>query len=113
MKFITRLCFLICLTNAPLAFGFDFEGCSVEEVIVAGSSNAHVRLDCTISPRPECATSYTYFGFDKSTKEGEQYLSVVLTAFASGAKVTGLVHDTDCPLVQGNVTLLQHIRLTR
>lgn len=74
----------------------DFNSCSVVEVVLAGQQNAHIQLDCEIQPRPGCAIAGNYFGFDKSTEEGRQYLSVVLTAYASNSKLTGYVTDTLC-----------------
>lgn len=91
----------------------DFDNCTVKEIIVAGATNGHVRISCGISPRPTCATAGDYFGFDKSTEEGKQYLSMVLTAYATDALVSGNVHDTLCPASQGNVGLLTHLRMKR
>jgi len=101
------------ISTAASASSRDFENCKVVEVVIAGANNAHVRLDCNVSPRPACATSGTYFGFDKSTQEGEQYLSVVLTAFASDSNVSGYVDDVQCAIPQSNVALLEHIRMTK
>ena len=104
---------ILALTTSANCFAFDFQNCRVAEVIIAGVHNAHVRLDCQISPRPACASAGNYFGFDKSTEEGNQYLSVVLTAYASDSLLTGNVDNSRCPASQGNVALLNHIRMTK
>lgn len=93
----------------------DFSGCHVAEIVIAGDINAHVRLDCPISNVPTCATSNTYFSFNKSTDSGNQYLSLVMTAFAANVKVSGFIsHDENsCPAWQNNVALLNHLRVTR
>ena len=104
---------LLGIFASPLSHSADFNDCQVVEVVAAGANNAHIQLSCWIEPRPACASSGNYFGFDKSTEEGKQYLSMVLTAFASGAKLTGWVDDAQCPTFQPNVTLLQHLRMTK
>ena len=104
---------LIGLLIPTISYGFDFDNCKVVEVIIAGANYAHVRLNCGIEPRPVCAVASTYFGFDKSTEEGKQYLSVALTAFASNSNVTGFVDDVQCSTYQGNVALLTHLRMRK
>ncbi len=93
----------------------DFENCKIVEVVVSGELNAHVALDCTISNRPSCATAGHYFGFNKSTETGKQYLSTVLTAFAANMNVAGYVDSSpnSCPSWQTNVALLTHLRIKR
>ncbi len=103
----------LCLLTPAISHGYDFEDCKIVEVIVAGVNNAHVQLNCGIQPRPGCASAGTYFAFDKSTEEGKQYLSVVLTAFASNSNVTGNVDDALCSTYQGNVALLTHLRMRK
>jgi hypothetical protein len=98
---------------SSFSYSMDFNNCKVIEIIAAGPNNGHVALDCQISPRPACASAGSYFGFDKSTEEGKLYMSIVLTAFASGATVTGFVNDTSCAPHQGNVALLVHLRLRK
>ncbi|MEP0064411.1 hypothetical protein [Paraglaciecola sp.] len=95
------------------SYSADFNDCKVIEIITAGANNGHVLLDCTIEPVPVCAVAPKYFGFDKSTDEGKQYMSVVLTAFASGATLSGYVNDTSCSPYQGNVALLEHLRMKK
>ncbi|MCC4796840.1 hypothetical protein BCT30_16565 [Enterovibrio norvegicus] len=101
----------ICISN--YAYSADFDNCKVTEIIAAGPTNGHVALDCIIEPRPACASAGNFFGFDKSTDEGKQYMSMVLTAFASNATLTGYVIDSQCSLHQGNVALLEHLRLRK
>ncbi|BFM10147.1 hypothetical protein R50072_03000 [Simiduia litorea] len=93
----------------------DFNNCGVYEVVVgADTRNAHFRMDCTVEPRPACASASNYVGFDRSTPTGAQIYSLLLTAFASGAKVSGNVNDTECPIWQGNVSLLDgSVRIVR
>lgn len=110
-KFIFGILILL-VSSIVHSSEFDFQSCKVIEVVIAGDKNAHVQMDCSVSIRPACAVSYTYFGFDNSTEKGKQYLSVILTAFASGSLVTGFVDDNQCMATQGNVALLTHIRMT-
>ena len=113
MRNIFRLVFVLCSILPLTVRAFDFNNCQVEEVVVAGVNNAHVRLSCTVEPRPACAVAGNYVGFDKSTAEGKQYLATMLTAFASNSKVTGFVNDGVCSTYQGNVALLEHLRLRK
>ncbi len=95
---------------------YHFTNCHVVEIVSSGNvNNAHVRLDCAISPRPSCATAANWFGFDKSTDTGKQYLSLVSMAFSMNAVVTGTVNQTEgsCPAWQTNVSMLAHIRVKR
>jgi hypothetical protein len=101
------------LAASNFAQAWDFNGCKVTEVVVAAGDNAHVALNCSISPRPACGTADNYFGFDKSTQEGELYLSVILTAFAMDLPITGFVNDSVCPSFQSNVSLLEHLRIKK
>ena len=115
MKIYLILAAILCVFVSPVSYSqaFDFEDCLVVEVVSAGAKNAHVQLDCVIEPRPECATAGRYFAFDKSTEEGKQYMSMVLTAYATGSKLTGLVNDTQCSPYQGNAALLGHLRMRK
>ena len=33
----------------------DFTGCAVEEIVIAGEQNGHVRMNCQIANLPACA----------------------------------------------------------
>ncbi len=115
MIFKTGKCLIAIAINfmvATVSYSLDFTSCKVVEIVATGINNAHDAVDCTISPRPACATGSTWFGFDKSTEEGKMYMSIVLTAFALGTNVTGNIDDTQCSPYQGNVGLLRHIRMT-
>jgi hypothetical protein len=104
---------LIGFLVSPLSYSADFDNCRVVEIVSAGPNNAHVNMDCAIAQRPTCAVAGTYFGFDKATEEGKQYMSMVLTAYATGSYLTGKVHDTQCSPYQGNVALLQSLRMRK
>jgi hypothetical protein len=114
LKSAISLAVLIMALQVNAASAFDFQNCKITEIVMSGLTNAHVALDCAITPRPTgCATAGSYFGFDKSTEEGKQYLSLILTAYASNSNVTGLVNDNLCSPTQGNVSWLEHIRMTK
>ncbi|WP_413701172.1 hypothetical protein ACLKMH_05525 [Psychromonas sp. KJ10-10] len=103
--------FLICLPIISNAM--DFDNCKVIEIVTEGKNNANIRLNCLVTNGPAYANAGDYVGFDKSTDAGKQYMSVFLTAFASSASVAGLVNDTYCSLYQGNVALIEHLRMTK
>lgn len=98
---------------SSVSYSADFDSCKVVEIVTAGANNFHAKIDCNIEPRPPCAVAGSYFGFDKSTDEGKQYMSIVLTAFSMGAKLTGYIDNTQCSPHQGNVGLLIHIRMRK
>jgi hypothetical protein len=104
---------LVLLCISSLAYSADFDNCKVVEIIASGQFNAHAQLDCQIATRPACAIAGSYFGFNKSTEEGKIYMSLILTAFASGSPVTGYVDDNNCSPYQGNVALLTHLRVRK
>jgi hypothetical protein len=113
-----KICFvfvaILSVFASPLACSAaDFENCKVTEIVSAGIHNGHVAMDCTINPRPACAAAGNFFGFDKSTEEGKQYMSMILTAFASGSTLTGYVDDAQCSPYQGNVAWLKHLRMRK
>jgi hypothetical protein len=110
MKMLKHTLLMMLFTSA--AHSADFDNCKVVEIVTAGSNNAHIGVDCQITPRPTCAVG-NYFGFDKSTDEGKMYMSIALTAFASGASITGYVDDNSCLPFQPNVAQLQHLRLKK
>ncbi len=112
MKKATLLSIALSLT-ASLSYAHDFTGCKVIEIIASGEKNGHIQLNCTVNPRPNNCVAGNYVGFDKSTTEGKQYLSMALTAFARNAKVTGDVDSTSCSPYQGNVPWLKHLRLSK
>jgi hypothetical protein len=89
-----------------------FNSCEVVEIIVAGESNAHVQLSCMPTSVPQCGQNNPFVAFDKSTLEGKQYLAVFMTAFATGARVSGYVYN-HCPSFQPNVAALAHVRMRR
>jgi hypothetical protein len=106
---------LLILINATAYGEAHFKNCHIVETVSAGDVNAHVRLDCAISPRPACATARTWFAFDKSTDSGKQYFGLMMMAFSAGMVVTGYVSQGEgsCPGWQSNVSLLQHIRIKK
>lgn len=104
--------FVVVMLVSQFSNAWDFSGCKITEVVIGGSQNAHIALNCGIKA-PACATAGNYFAFDKSTKEGEQYLSMVMMAFSMDLPVTGLVDDNICPSFQPNVSLLEHIRVKK
>lgn len=114
-KIFVLMCFCLffCLFVSSSAYSADFENCEVIEVVTMGNQNAHVQLSCIIKQRPVCAVAADYIGFDKSTEEGKIYMSMILTAFATGSKLSGLVDDNQCPAYQNNVALLQHLRMKK
>ena len=96
------------------AYGEDFENCQVVDIrFGVDDRNAHVKLDCMVTPRPACAVSGDYVGFDRATESGKQKLSLFLTAFASGARVSGNVDDSACPAYQGNIALLTSMKILK
>jgi hypothetical protein len=105
--------FVLALLLSPYAEAFDFNGCEITEIVLAGDQNAHVGLNCTISNIPACAVSSNYFGFDKTTLAGKQYLAMLMSAQAMGSKITGIVDHSICPVFQGNVALLNHLRVAK
>lgn len=109
---ILFLVFTFCYPASALA-ARDFQNCKILEIVVAGAQNSHVRMNCHVEPRPACASAGTWFGFDKSTEEGKQYLSIALTAYSTNSNVSGYVHNTLCSPYQGNVSWLRHIRMTK
>ncbi|MEJ2612134.1 MAG: hypothetical protein P8179_19210 [Candidatus Thiodiazotropha sp.] len=114
MKRSFALVAIVSIFASPLACSAaDFENCKVTEIVSAGINNAHVAIDCAIDPRPACATPGNYFGFDKSTEEGKQYMSMILTAFASGSTLTGYVDNAQCSPYQENVAWLKHLRMRK
>ena len=90
MKAIIPVAFSALFSSYAVAF--DFTECHIGEIVLDGDQNAHVQLDCLINNAPACATANMYFGFDRSTPTGKQYLAMVMTAQASGARVTGQVY---------------------
>ena len=94
-------------------FAHDFDSCKIVEVVAAGAQNGHIQLDCVVKNAPACAGAPSFVGFDKSTEEGKQYLSIALAAFATNANVSGNVDKNACSPHQGNVPLLQHLRLKK
>jgi hypothetical protein len=97
-----------------ISYSWDFTDCNVVTIIAEGANNGQVALSCNINNVPICGAQLpAYFGFDKSTEEGKQYLSIVLTAFASGAKVSGAVDHSSCSPYQGNVALLKSIGIKK
>lgn len=111
MKAIIPVAFSVLFSSYAVAL--DFTDCHIGEIVLDGDINAHVSLDCLINSAPACATANTYFGFDKSTPAGKQLLAMVMTAQASGARLTGIVDHYTCPTFQPNVTLLVHLRVAQ
>jgi len=115
VKKITLLALLIFSATASAA---DFDNCLIKELVihspaVNGDENFHFRLDCPISG-PGCAATAKHFAaFDRSSTSGMQMLSVVMNAFDKGYRVTGYVDDNNCPAWQGNVALLEHLRVVK
>lgn len=101
---------LATLSAAP-AYAYDFSGCQVTEIVLAGENNAHVRLSCSAINTPACATAKNFIGFDKSTTGGKQYLAMLMMAHAMNGKVEGTVDHSVCAPHQGNVPLLAHLRV--
>ncbi|TVZ39027.1 hypothetical protein P886_3414 [Alteromonadaceae bacterium 2753L.S.0a.02] len=84
----------------------EFNNCGVEEIRLGENDrNAHVKLTCNVATEAQCATAKRFVAFDRSTESGNQKLSIFLTAFAAGSKVTGNTLET-CPDFQGNVVEL-------
>jgi len=110
IKIVLILLFSSLVTS--FSYAEDFKDCQVVEVVSAGEKNSHVLLDCEIhvDARPSCALP-NFVGFDNSTVEGKNYMSMVLTAFASGAKLRGFVDGLVCSPFQNNVALLNHLRM--
>lgn len=105
---------LIVLGLLPMyALAFDFNGCSIVDIVTDGDKNAHIQLSCFIQNAPTCATSSNFFGFDKSTSAGKQWLAMVSLAYATNSKVTGNVSRSSCAAFQGNVTNLEHLRVSK
>jgi len=114
MKQIFIILTLLIVPN--YTFAWDFSECLVAEVILGDDDrNAHVQLDCSISNVPSCAVANRYFAIDRSTESGKQKLALVMTAQASGMKVTGNIvqGENSCPVWQGNVALLAHLRVKK
>jgi hypothetical protein len=105
--------FLFSTLLSSLASASDFSGCGIVEIVLVGDQNAHVQLNCLISNRPACASAGNFFGFDKSTPAGKQYLAMVMAAQAMNATVEGFVDQNSCPAWQGNVALLVHLRVKK
>lgn len=91
---------------------FHFNNCEVLEIVIAGNQNGHAQLSCTPSPLPPCAAGNPWVAFDKSTPDGRQYLAMLTLAQSTGARVSGYV-ATWCPAWQGNVVMLEHLRVRR
>lgn len=106
------LFFLIGVAPAPAMAALNFSGCEVLEIVIADTQNAHVRLSCTPSNLPPCAGNNPWVAFDKSTPEGKQYLALLTMAYATNAKVAGVIAPS-CPAFQSNVAWLIHLRVTR
>ena len=104
------LTFLLSVASAVPAFAYDFSGCQVIEIVIAGENNAHVQLDCAVTNAPACAVANRYLGFDKSTTGGKHYLTMLTLAHAMGGKIEGSVDHAVCSPFQGNVPLLNGLR---
>jgi hypothetical protein len=102
---------LVCLTtmgSTSSAFGQDFTGCQVVEIVSTGDQNAHAQLNCAVNNAPPCAVSNSFVGLDMTTAAGKRYFSMVLMAQATSAKLEGWVDHIVCSPWQGNVPLLTH-----
>ncbi len=91
----------------------DFDKCAVDELIQNGDRNGTAKLSCEIVPIPACATASKYIGFDTSTTQGKHFFAMLMTAQATGAKVSGAVHDTACSPNQSNTALVWVMWITR
>lgn len=90
----------------------DFTSCKVVEIVASGKENGHIQLNCTVNNPKGCQVA-NFVGFDKSTIEGEHFLTLALTAFVADLHVSGHVDHNTCAPYQGNIPKLTSLRLTK